>query len=350
MFPAESAATASGTQSWMHKAIRKTAIIQLAVALCLLAGTAAGFLTNFTYWQGFIHGPVDAARTDLQARNLDALGPRQFLHLAGDKTFETGLNQITTTTQAGIETSKQVTASYYILRTPVGGVVVKGKHVLTEITGRLVPMPPEVEHDIFGGADGEQLKSALSPWMLDASDPYRESGSYALVAGALALGFGAWLTAHARQRLNEPEGHPSMQWALSTSDPRQTEAEIEHEVQLAVLYKGRGITVTHNYVLRRAWYSFRVYPLDDLLWAYKRIVRTSVYFVPVGKSNDLQMMFRGGSLALRASSAAVDNLLQYLAQRAPWALFGYSEELKKLANNKTALRTTVDQRKGLLPG
>jgi len=72
-----------------------------------------------------------------------------------------------------------------------------------------------------------------------------------------------------------------------------------------------------------------------LLWAYKRVTKHSVNFIPTGKSYAAVLACYGGAAEVRGREKKVDAVLAFAAERAPWAVFGFSDDLSKLFKKKT---------------
>jgi hypothetical protein len=104
--------------------------------------------------------------------------------------------------------------------------------------------------------------------------------------------------------------------------------------------------VTDKYLIHRTLFTFDLLRLSDLLWVYKRVTRHSVNFIPTGKTYVGVLACYGGTAEVRGSEKKVDSVLNFAAQRVPWAVFGFSEELSKLFSRKTHdFCSAVEQRR-----
>src|SRR5206468_2968555 len=65
----------------------------------------------------------------------------------------------------------------------------------------------------------------------------------------------------------------------------------------------------------------------DVLWAYKKITKHSVNFIPTGKTYEAIIQCYGGNATIPGKEKNVHELLEYVQQRAPWAIYGYSDDL-----------------------
>ena len=136
-----------------------------------------------------------------------------------------------------------------------------------------------------------------------------------------------------------------MRRIASWGDPNGIALEASREAG-SPRYKGGGWLVTDKYLIQRTLFRFDLLRLADLLWAYKRVTRHSVNFIPTSKTYAGVLACYGGTAEVRGSATKVDSVLNFAAQRAPWAVFGFSEELSKLFSQKTQeFCSAVEQRR-----
>jgi hypothetical protein len=105
----------------------------------------------------------------------------------------------------------------------------------------------------------------------------------------------------------------------------------EHEFDNPLLKAG-GWRFGDKYLLRSSFFSFDVLRLQDVVWAYKKITKHSVNFIPTGKTYAAIVRCYGGDATIAAKETRVNEILAFAQQRAPWAVFGYSNQLAGLWN------------------
>src|SRR5437870_3174601 len=111
-------------------------------------------------------------------------------------------------------------------------------------------------------------------------------------------------------------------------------------------YRGGGWRVTDKYLIQSAPFAFDLLRLSDLLWAYKKVTKHSVNFIPTGKTYACVLACYGGTAEVTGREKDVDSLLSFAAERAPWAVFGFTDELSRVFRQKTAdFCAAVEQRK-----
>ena len=106
----------------------------------------------------------------------------------------------------------------------------------------------------------------------------------------------------------------------------------EREMEQAVKFRKSGTTITDNFLIKRGFLSVNLFPLQHLLWAYKKETTQLINFIPVGKTRQAVLVFYGGSAA---GKKRVDEVLNHALSKAPWAIAGYSNELRKAFKKDT---------------
>jgi len=97
-----------------------------------------------------------------------------------------------------------------------------------------------------------------------------------------------------------------------------------------MLKAGGGWRLGDTYLIRSRFFSFDLLRLRDLIWGYKKVTKHSVNFIPTGKTYQAILHCYGGNAAVPAKEARVNEVLQFAQQRAPWAVFGFSDQLAKI--------------------
>jgi hypothetical protein len=111
-------------------------------------------------------------------------------------------------------------------------------------------------------------------------------------------------------------------------------------------FKAGGWALGDTYLVQSTTFTFDVLRVRDLLWAYKKITKHSVNFIPTGRSYEAILTCYGGRAVVKAKEKVVDAILTFAHQRAPWAVIGYSDELAGLFNKQQAeFVAAVEQRR-----
>jgi len=88
-------------------------------------------------------------------------------------------------------------------------------------------------------------------------------------------------------------------------------------------------------------------PLENLAWVYKKVVTRRSYGIPVGKTVSAVICDRNGKeINIVAKEYQVDQLLTSIAERAPWVVAGFNEDLLQLwLRERSRFVEEVDQRR-----
>jgi len=140
-----------------------------------------------------------------------------------------------------------------------------------------------------------------------------------LVLGFLFVRYGIPAWRHYR----DPGTHPLLARIGPWGDPLGVAVEVERDFGTP-RYKASGWRIGDKYLVQSPFLMFNVLRLRDLLWAYKKVTKHSVNFIPTGKTYEAILTCYGGAATIRRKQQQVDEILAYVRQRVPWALLGYS--------------------------
>ncbi len=331
--------------TWVHQQLRAM-YRRRVIAWCVVLGGAVLFAhAESRYIKNFVSGPFDVGQSELDAVGDVSTEPRYFVRVTGSKAIETGIQQITTRKHAGVETSRSVSAAYYVL--VIGDrllVVKRAEGTPTTVQGELAAMPAALDRHLFNTPQMQAIRGRFYPYYLDDSR-FRTPGYIGAVAALIFVillvryGCPAWRYAR------DVSSHPVVKRVALWGDPLSTAVEARREAA-SPRYKGGGWRVSDKYLVRSAPFAFDLLRLSDLLWAYKRVTKHSVNFIPTGKTYSGVLICYGGAAEVTGREQNVDALLTFAAERAPWAVFGYSDDFHKLFKQKSQeFRAAVEQRK-----
>jgi hypothetical protein len=166
--------------------------------------------------------------------------------------------------------------------------------------------------------------------------PYYHGPVYiAVVSVIVVAGLGLFLQCGlpTYRYLQDPSSHPVMRRLASWDKSIGIAVEIEREAESPRIRTG-GWMVTDNYLIQLTAFTFNLLRLTDLLWAYKHVTKHKVNFVPAGEAYVAVLMCDGGSAEIGGGEMQVDSVISFASQRAPWAFFGFSEEISNLFSQK----------------
>jgi len=334
-----------GTDTWVHQMIRARSRRRVAAWGLVLACAVAFGVSQHRYIGNFLRGPFAVGQAELDAIGDVSTAPRYFVHVTGSKAINTGIEQITTRKRAGVETSRSVSATYYVLTIGERLLVVKssaGAPLTAE--GELTPMPADLQMHLFDTPQMQSIRPRFYPYYLDTAD-FRFPGYLAIAAALVLAGLLAKYAWPAWRYRHDVSAHPVVKRLASWGDPVGLALEARREAD-APRHKGGGWRVTDKYLIQSTVFTFDILRLADLLWAYKKVTKHSVNFIPTGKTYAAILACYGGVAEIKGKEKKVDALLAFAAERAPWAILGFSEELSKLFRQKPQeFGAAVEQRK-----
>lgn len=322
--------------TWIERTARQKSMGTIALFLAITAIVAWIYAENGAYMKVFFKGPPQATAADLDAAEKADASQQPiatpYVTITGDKVLNTGVEEVTT--YEGV--IKNVSAGYYALQIGSRVLIVKSKKApSTTVGGELESMPYDLKSDLFPPGTDPADEAVVYPLLLDTN--YRDSGYagalWALLVEAL-FGFFAW---HAWRRISGRIEYPCIVRARGWGDLAVISAEVERELETAVIVKRSGWTLTQNYAVKNIRFSFDLYRLDNLVWVYKKTVKQRMYgVIPMGTTYAAELNFSDGQAHITSKQKNVDELLALASQRAPWAVTGYTDDLARLWKSSRA--------------
>ncbi len=324
-------------ETWILTKIRAASIRRVVVWGLVLVASGLLFTSDRRYLDNFLHGPYPLAAADLDAIQDVTTTPRYYARISGTRVIDTGLREYSVTTEGGVEKSRSESGAYYALVVNDKFLIFRSREDPTNtVEGRLVPWPAELEGEMFDSKEMKELRPRFYGFYVQ--DGSFQITAYWMIAGALLLiVLLVWKGRPALRYARDPSAHPlvARTAAWVKGDPTVVAVEAEREFDAPRFKGGNGWRVGNKYLVRSSFFTFDLLRYEDLLWAYKKITKHSVNFIPTGKSYEAILVCYGGSATITGKEKRVDEILAFSAQRAPWAVIGYSEELATLFNKKT---------------
>ena len=334
-------------ETWFHKKIRAVSFRRVfAWVVCLLVGVLA-FTSNRRYLDNFLNGPFTLSAAELDAIDDVETTPRYFARVTGSRVIDTGLREYSVTSNAGVESSRKVSGEYYALVVGERFLIFKtgsDASPTNAVQGRLVPWPSELESEMFDSKEMQELRPRFYPFYVQ-NGSFRITGYWMIIGAIVFVALLVWKGRPAWRHWRDPSEHPLLARTAPWGDPLgvavQAEREFEHP-----RFKAGGWSLGDTYLIQSTTFAFDVLRTHDLLWAYKKVTKHSVNFIPTGKSYEALLYCYGGTATVRAKEKVVDAILTFAHQRAPWAVIGYSDELAGLFNKQQAeFVAAVEQRR-----
>ena len=91
---------------------------------------------------------------------------------------------------------------------------------------------------------------------------------------------------------------------------------------------------TDSFVFVPTFYRFTWFHFSEVCWAFNHVTQNSVNFIPTGKDYAVHVYLDNGSL-IEIKSDSSGEILNHLVKTAPFAHYGYSDELKRAWSKDT---------------
>jgi hypothetical protein len=331
---------------WLLAGVRTRCLRRVGAGILVVA-VATGFVVQQRrYFRNFFGGPYSFDAAELNAIDDPSTTTRYFARVKGAEAIDTGVRAFSVRKRGGVEISRTTTGSYYLL--PVGDHFLLCKSsagVRDGYEGELAPIPAELAAEVYSTPETAAMRDRAYPYYLDDAS-FRVPGVVAIVT-LLAVIFLLKRLAHpAWKYVNDPSSHPLVTRAKTWPDPIGTVASAQQEAGAVRYYGGAGWRVTDRFLIQSSFFRFNILRLADLLWAYKKVTQHSVNFIPTRKTYETVLACYGGTAVIPADAAVAQLILAFAAERAPWAIVGYSDELAAaFKKDSSGFAATVEQRR-----
>lgn len=334
---------------WAAEMARRTARRSVAAAALAAAAVLLVFVGQSRLIRNVFKGPFPVSPAELADIRWPGDAARYFVEVAGSDSFDTDIVRWAIEKKDGAEVRRTVTAEYFALVAGDRYLVVetdklRSAHPLT-VEGTLAPFPVELRSELekkFGRPD---LSRRFYPFYLKVGSI--KGQAYGIVLVALIAGLAIFAAARPGAKvLAAPDEAPVMKKMRRWGEPFQISMAVERELSTAVDMKMGRWRITRSFLVRTEPFAFDLFRFDDLLWAYGSITRHSIYFIPTGSTFRARLRFDDGAAVIRGRREAVESLLTLAAERAPWAVHGFSEEvLERLRRDPGAFREQIARAK-----
>ena len=331
---------------FLDRQIRRTNRNLLLVSFILIVAVAGYAVGERRYLYNFFAGPFDISTQQLISIPQPDASLRYFVKVKGEDSQDTGVQEIERQSDTGSETVK---AKFSVLLLAKRILIVKSnpKESGTAYEGELSEIPSDVRTNVITPLLKEHPNAshAFLPFMLDTTG-FRDEGYVALALGIPAFVLACWLILKVIRRKGEMATHPVVKAASRYGTVDHVAQQFDLELQGNSTKIG-GATVTQSWVFLPTRFGLKICRIPDLIWAYKKVTRHYHNFIPTGKTYDVIMYDRHGQpLQMKSRQKNIDEMLKVLAARAPWAVFGYNNDLNNtLRTNWAGFVAAVDQRK-----
>lgn len=323
--------------NWLLEKAASTSRNRLVLASLVIAGGLAGLATEAGYFREYFQGPTTVQAATLEkTRSLDA-APRRWVRVQAQRVEDLGLTEVTVRSKRGVERSRNVSAAYFAAVLDNKALLVRmpaDEKPPTLLEGELVPIADGAANALFQGKDGAAMRAAFLPMELKVHD-FRERGNWMLVIGAMVLLWMLYYGGMGYLRMRDPLKHPAASRASAWGPLESLVHVIRQDTDSGM--KVKDWQLGRRYLLRTSLLNVELHNLDELLWAYREVIKKKIYYViPAGQTHALVLKWRDATVRIEAKEEAVTQALASIARSQPWLAFGWSKEVEAFYNKKRA--------------
>ena len=148
------------------------------------------------------------------------------------------------------------------------------------------------------------------------------------------------------RRLEDYSNHPDYKSLFRLGKPSEVSEYIEKDLSKNLLfpeksdygfYKNNKLRITPNWIVIRGFFHFYVIHVTELIWVYIKQTKHSVNFIPTGSTygvifnssnmRNMEVEIKEEMLEGKREGKK-DSIIEIVHSIAPWAIYGFSEEIR----------------------
>lgn len=306
----------------------------------ILAGLAFLGFANYRYLFNCFQGPFPISQEALGRIRDPNQEARYYVSLDNLSVVETGLQSLQKTVDKYTgEVKRQSTTGTFFVAKSRRPLIVKSpsESRATHYTGALVAVPVDVriyfQQEFLSQSHGH-FDEVFAPFMLDATE--FKGDAYIGLCICIPVGLlAAWNIKKAIARILNAKNSPVYKSLNHYGQaPELVAQEIDQE------FKARkdcspifSVNLLPSWLLYRTFFHFTAMHMNEIIWAYQKVTSQSVNLIPTGKSYSMVVRDATGrtiEVNGRRAEEKISSLAATLQTRIPWAVFGYTDELKDM--------------------
>lgn len=314
--------------------IKKIARNLFVVNLLLLIISVVVLVYNWSDFHNKILGPKEVKISEVSKLKASGFDARNYVKISPEKKAATGLAYIEHKYDKNHrETSKTVKKVYYALKdgqNVIFAAVPADKINMITYNGWVREMTSEERINL--SKDITKLKTAenfkVSEYILDADDSSIAIFLYVVFGIVIIINLFNILRAIKYSKF--PEEHKVYKKLMQYGNADEVINSIEEELTYDSFPNNKKLYVLKSWIVSSKGFSVDVNKIDDIVWAYKKVTKHSVNFIPTGKTFELILHFNNKSqstIGLKKDEA--DYILTLFNQMYPWIVLGFTNQIKK---------------------
>jgi hypothetical protein len=329
--------TNTDSSDYLSKIIYTKSHRRLLFGYLLLAIAATIFIYQHNYISNLISGPRSISATSLESEllsgNIKDLNIN--LELLPDSVYQAGYTYVTQTVDKSTNKVESETTDqeYYL--------AIIGRHVLVlegvpnqiptgNFEGVIIPLSSDLQGKLVADFNNDPELSgsgaSILPYALSNKGMMGIDSFWGFLFGIGLACWGGFLT-YRRVTDRKDKKHYAYQIAPTIGYRNMEDFSKDFmNANEAGTVKIGGYKLSSKFLFRENFFSFEVYPMSQMFWAYKKVIKKSVNFIPTGKDYEVVIHFKPSkTVAIKESEENVNQHLMLLAHLCPEAKFGYTK-------------------------
>jgi hypothetical protein len=300
-------------------------------------------VVSYRYFYNFFLGPFPIAHDELVAASSPGDLFRYYVTVEGNDVYDTG--GTLTHRRNGVVTDK----SYYLaldLTDRLLLVEAPAVNTTPKFTGYLEAPASDVRARIIDVFESENdIKGLFLPMQL-STDDFKFPGYLGLIAVVVVLGLSLWWLGTAVQRYGDSGSHPIARALGRFGDANLAISSLDAELMSDHPQVG-NLHLTPTWLSHLKSAELNATRFEDIAWVYKMVTTHRTNGVKTGTTYSAQIWDRHGvQIIIPAKEDLVNQILNAVVQRAPWALAGHNVEIEKAwKSNRASVLAAVDERR-----
>ena len=329
--------TKENSKSYIAEVIYAKSRRRLYFGYSLLALAAIIFTYQHNYIANLISGPRSmngvSLENELLSGNVKDININ--LQLPPDSVYHAGYTHITQTINKNTnQVESETTDSEYYL-------TVIGRHVLVlegmpnqlpsgNFEGVVVSLSTELQSklaaDFNNTPELKGLSNSILPYALSNKGMTGLDAFWVFLFGIGLLCWGGFLT---YRRTNDREDKKHYAYQIVSLAGYQSIDDLSNDfiqAEQAGTVEIGGYKLSNKFLFEDNFFSFKIYPLSQMYWAYKKVIKKSVNFIPTGKDYEIVMHFKPEqTVSIKELEESINQHLLLLIHLCPGAKFGYTK-------------------------
>jgi len=152
---------------------------------------------------------------------------------------------------------------------------------------------------------------------------------FGIIVVLIVAGINIWNIIKGVKSFINPTNHKIYKNLINSYYPIDVIEAIDDEASSNAVEKLDKLTVLPSWWIGQNFFTITVVKVNDILWVYKKVTKNSINLIPMGKTFDLVIGLSNRHIKIISMKEKnIDKVLNYIKDRYPWIITGYSEELK----------------------